>query len=396
MAALSHRPLAGFYFFYFAYIGAFAPFFSLYLDDVGLSPVEIGVVMALPAVTRIIAPHPLGLACRRQRPAHEAGARGVAGGAGVLARHLRLPRLPVDLRRRVCRGLLPQRRAAGHGGDHAHPPRRAHRRATATSACGARSATSSPWSGLATRSTFFRCAPCCGSCSSLLAGSLLLRAGWFPRRRPRPTPPTSSRSRRSSSGRKSIALIVACALMAVAHGPYYAFYSIHVVDHGYSKGADRLAVGAGRGLRDRDLPLDVAPVLGLLAAQYPDLELRPLRGEVSADRLGRGQPGAAAVRAGPARGELRHLPRRRDRRSCTSCSAAGTRRAARRSTAASPSASAARSASLASGYLWDRPARRSPFPRLRRARSPACCSSCGSCGKPGNDRQLTVYNSRFP
>ena len=32
-----------------------------------------------------------------------------------------------------------------------------------------------------------------------------------------------------------VALIAACALMAVAHGPYYAFYSIHVVDHGYSK-----------------------------------------------------------------------------------------------------------------------------------------------------------------
>jgi len=33
-----------------------------------------------------------------------------------------------------------------------------------------------------------------------------------------------------------IALIAACALMAVAHGPYYTFYSIHLVDHGYSKG----------------------------------------------------------------------------------------------------------------------------------------------------------------
>jgi PPP family 3-phenylpropionic acid transporter len=34
-----------------------------------------------------------------------------------------------------------------------------------------------------------------------------------------------------------IALIVACALMAVAHGPYYTFYSIHLVGYGYSKGA---------------------------------------------------------------------------------------------------------------------------------------------------------------
>jgi PPP family 3-phenylpropionic acid transporter len=32
-----------------------------------------------------------------------------------------------------------------------------------------------------------------------------------------------------------MALIVAAALMAVAHGPYYTFYTIYLVDHGYSK-----------------------------------------------------------------------------------------------------------------------------------------------------------------
>jgi PPP family 3-phenylpropionic acid transporter len=34
-----------------------------------------------------------------------------------------------------------------------------------------------------------------------------------------------------------IALFVACALMSVAHGPYYTFYSIFLVDHGYTKSA---------------------------------------------------------------------------------------------------------------------------------------------------------------
>jgi len=34
-----------------------------------------------------------------------------------------------------------------------------------------------------------------------------------------------------------IALIAACALMSVAHGPYYTFYSIYLVGHGYTKGA---------------------------------------------------------------------------------------------------------------------------------------------------------------
>jgi PPP family 3-phenylpropionic acid transporter len=31
--------------------------------------------------------------------------------------------------------------------------------------------------------------------------------------------------------------MVACALMAVAHGPYYTFFSIHLVGYGYTKGA---------------------------------------------------------------------------------------------------------------------------------------------------------------
>jgi PPP family 3-phenylpropionic acid transporter len=34
---------------------------------------------------------------------------------------------------------------------------------------------------------------------------------------------------------ETVALIVASALMAAAHGPYYTFFSIHLVDHGYSK-----------------------------------------------------------------------------------------------------------------------------------------------------------------
>ena len=54
---IPYRRLAGFYFFYFAYLGTYAPFFSLYLESVGLTPFDIGVLMALPQLTRIVAPH---------------------------------------------------------------------------------------------------------------------------------------------------------------------------------------------------------------------------------------------------------------------------------------------------------------------------------------------------
>src|SRR5688572_17639276 len=57
MQVLPYRRLAGFYFFYFAYLGAFAPFFSLYLEAAGMSAVDIGLLMALPQLTRLVAPH---------------------------------------------------------------------------------------------------------------------------------------------------------------------------------------------------------------------------------------------------------------------------------------------------------------------------------------------------
>jgi len=49
--------LSGFYFFYFATLGAFLPYWNLYLKDGGFTPAEIGELSALLAATRIIAPN---------------------------------------------------------------------------------------------------------------------------------------------------------------------------------------------------------------------------------------------------------------------------------------------------------------------------------------------------
>jgi PPP family 3-phenylpropionic acid transporter len=49
--------LSGWYFFYFAFVGAFAPFFTLYLQDIGQSAWEIGVLMSVPQVMRMVAPN---------------------------------------------------------------------------------------------------------------------------------------------------------------------------------------------------------------------------------------------------------------------------------------------------------------------------------------------------
>jgi MFS transporter, PPP family, 3-phenylpropionic acid transporter len=48
--------LATFYFFYFAFLGAFAPFWPLYLKSVGLSAAQIGTLLAVVPVTRMFGP----------------------------------------------------------------------------------------------------------------------------------------------------------------------------------------------------------------------------------------------------------------------------------------------------------------------------------------------------
>jgi MFS transporter, PPP family, 3-phenylpropionic acid transporter len=51
-----HARLAGFYFFYFASIGAFLPFFGLYLEALSFTPKAIGELMAVTMATKIVAP----------------------------------------------------------------------------------------------------------------------------------------------------------------------------------------------------------------------------------------------------------------------------------------------------------------------------------------------------
>ncbi len=56
-SSVSHRSLAGFYFFYFASIGAFIPYWNLYLKHLEFSAAEIGELSAVLLSTKIIAPN---------------------------------------------------------------------------------------------------------------------------------------------------------------------------------------------------------------------------------------------------------------------------------------------------------------------------------------------------
>ncbi len=57
--------LSAYYFFYFAFIGAFAPYFTLYLQSLRFSAADIAVLMSLMQVMRIVAPNLWGLIADR-------------------------------------------------------------------------------------------------------------------------------------------------------------------------------------------------------------------------------------------------------------------------------------------------------------------------------------------
>ena len=234
MLAIPHRRLAGFYFFYFAYIGAFAPFFSLYLEAAGMSAVEIGLLMALPQLTRIVAPHLWGwLADRGPSRLHIVRLTGIAGLVcflGVFAgSSFALLFIVLFTMTFFWSAALPLVEATtlSHLGEET-----------------ARYGRIRVWGSVG----FIAAVVAVGYLLDWFDVGVLpwviavtmvgmLGLAW--------SIPDSASAPHSSDDlpiwdilRKPavIALVSASALMAAAHGPYYTFYSIHLVDHGYSKG----------------------------------------------------------------------------------------------------------------------------------------------------------------
>ena len=225
--------LSAFYFFYFAYLGAFAPFFALYLTSVGISAVEIGMLMALPQLTRILAPHLWGwLADRSGRRMHIVRASGAVGTVvfmGVfVGESFALLCTVLFAMTFFWSAALPLVEATtlAHLGDETARYGRIRVWGSvgfiaAVVAVGYLLDAASP------RALLWVIA-------ALMAGMLLLsctvaEAPAVPH--PGDELPVWAIVRKP----EVIAIVLASALMAAAHGPYYTFYTIHLVDYGYSK-----------------------------------------------------------------------------------------------------------------------------------------------------------------
>ena len=234
-ARFPYWPLAGFYFFYFAYLGAFAPYFSLYLDGIGLTAAAIGAVMALPQVMRIFAAHYWGwLADRggaRVPVARWAGLAGTVVFLPILAGdHLVLIVVTVAAMSFFWSAALPIAEVTTLG--HLGAQFGRYGRVRVWGSIGFIAAVS----GVGAALDHIPVTALPAIVVALMTTMLVFL--WRVPEAPAVTGPhdeTPLAARLRDPG--VIALFAACALMAMAHGPYYTFFSIYLVELGYSKAA---------------------------------------------------------------------------------------------------------------------------------------------------------------
>ncbi len=233
MKAVPYWRLSGFYFFYFAFVGAISPFWGLYLRALAFNAFQIGVLMSLLQVMRIFAPniwgHMADRSGRRSAIVQLAAAGSVLAFCGVffgssfwwmfavmaalsffwsaslpLVEAMTLSHLGerIDAYGRIrlwgSIGFIVMVVGLGYAFDHV-------------------SIAWLPWAVLVVMlgiAAFARVIP---------EAEILAHPG-------------DHHSIVDIVKRPEVAsLLAACLLMAATHGPYYTFYSIYLVDHGYGK-----------------------------------------------------------------------------------------------------------------------------------------------------------------
>jgi len=234
MQPLPYWRLSGFYFFHFAFIGAFAPYWGLYLHSLSFDAFQIGVLMSLLHVMRIFAPAAWGWLAdhtgRRMLIVQLAAITGLVSYCGVFfGESFYWLFIIMALMSFFWSASLPLIEATtlSHLGEST-----------------ARYGSIRSWGSLG-----FICAVIgigylldTTEIVSLLWWVLGFKLGIVIFSWRIPEAEVTSHSTDSLSVKQILKksgvlpFFVACLLMAFAHGPYYTFYSIYLVDYGYSKG----------------------------------------------------------------------------------------------------------------------------------------------------------------
>lgn len=258
------RRLAAWYFFYFAFVGAFAPYFTLYLQDSGFGPWEIGVLMSVPQVMRLLAPGLWGWYADllgRRAPVVKLAALGalVSFGGFFLTRDFAALLVMMGLVWFFWSAALPLVEAMTL--DRLVGRAEQYGRIRLWGSLGFIASVA----GLGALLDYLPIAVVLWACLLMLACVLASALGLAETKvgAGGTAPPIGERLRRP----EVVALLAACFFMSVAHGPLYVFYSIHLVAHGY----DKLAVGLL-------WSLGVAAEIGVFMLMPRLLHRVPLRG----------------------------------------------------------------------------------------------------------------------
>jgi PPP family 3-phenylpropionic acid transporter len=232
---LPYWRLSSFYFFYFATLGALLPYWGLYLESLGFRPEAIGALMAVLMVTKIVAPNVWSIIADRQgdRLAVVRWASGLAalGFLGVCAATEFWPlAVTMAVFSFFWNAALPQFEAITLN----HLGRDADRYARIRLWGSVGFILTAMLLGWALDHVPMGVLPM--AVLSLMIG--IWAASHLVPHDGRTTfaskPEHLSRVLRRSD---VVALLTACFLMQLSHGPFYAFYSIYLEGYGYSAGA---------------------------------------------------------------------------------------------------------------------------------------------------------------
>lgn len=225
--------LSAWYFFYFAFIGAFSPYFALYLQSLGLSAWNISVLLSLMQVMRLVAPNLWSWLAERfgsKTPiVRSAAALCLLGFASFfLTTGFAGMFLGMTFLAFFWSASLPLVEALTL--EHLRQQPERYGRIRLWGSVGFIAAVL----GIGALLDALPLGSLLWVCMILLAGSFVCSLAL--------SDPSSDRSTKLSSPLgvtlrqpQVVALLVACFLMSAAHGPLYVFYSIHLVDHGYGK-----------------------------------------------------------------------------------------------------------------------------------------------------------------
>ena len=228
-----HWRLSAWYFFYFAYVGAFAPYFTLYLQSLGFSAWDIGILMSAGPVMRAVAPAFWGwLSDRSGRRVPIVRFSAVATGLaflvlffvqsfwGVLA--------GIGLSFFFWTAAHPLVEALTL--DHLCERMEEYGRIRLWGSVGFVVAVM----GVGMLLDLTSLPALLWACLALLLGIAFCAGSLHETQRAAPTRAATS-LRLGLRRPEVIALLAACFFMSAAHGPLYVFFSIHLVDHGYGK-----------------------------------------------------------------------------------------------------------------------------------------------------------------